>query len=313
MTDTPQQPNTAVLNDLLTSAFMNEGDLRRFCRDTPEFPPVLELVNEGAGLQDHVDVLIGYCTSRLLFDELLGAVQARNPRMYARFAPALGARGPAPPEDPLASPVDSRRMIRDWRIWLVVGLVLVALTTTVVWLWFRARSVDSEMALEIASIPFTASAWVASDVPSELGWAEMKLVNESETARSYQLDFSLPTTATQYSGGGLAFSFPEPLDLTGYDFVEINVTFGCAEVRCSLDMRDISIKIASVPLGLGVSYDEDIEVRVIGDTQTIVIPLEEHFGDVNRAVIQDMGLSVSADHVRGYHYFIVNSIRFVKR
>lgn len=90
MTDIPQVPNTAALAELLTRAFMDEKDLRRFCRDALEFRPVLDLVSVGAGLQDHVDLLIRYCETRLLFDELLEGVKRANPRQYARFLPMLG-------------------------------------------------------------------------------------------------------------------------------------------------------------------------------------------------------------------------------
>ena len=84
------------IRELLTAAFMDSRDLRRFCRSHREFRPVLQLVNEGAGLQDHVDVLIGYCETRILFDELLAAVYQLNPRQYARFAPLLGESVPVP-------------------------------------------------------------------------------------------------------------------------------------------------------------------------------------------------------------------------
>jgi hypothetical protein len=84
-----------VVSELLTSAFMDERDLRRFLRERREFETVLRLVGVGAGLSDHVDVLIEYCRTRVLLDELLDASQEENPGQYERFAGRL--RMPADP------------------------------------------------------------------------------------------------------------------------------------------------------------------------------------------------------------------------
>lgn len=104
----PQGPGTGSLpareydlgaiHDLLTRAFMNEKDLRRFLRHRKAFQPVLGLVGVDAGLAAHVDVLVEYCETRLLFDELLAAIRAENPRQYERLAFQFGlpaARQPA--------------------------------------------------------------------------------------------------------------------------------------------------------------------------------------------------------------------------
>ncbi len=81
--------NLGAISDLLTQALMDERDLRRFLRDRREFETVLRLVGVGAGLSDHVDVLIEYCRSRLLFDELLATIREENPRQYEQFAGQL--------------------------------------------------------------------------------------------------------------------------------------------------------------------------------------------------------------------------------
>jgi hypothetical protein len=107
MTIETQDYNGPAIRDLLTAAFMDSRDLRRFCQSHREFRPVLQLVNEGAGLQDHVDALIGYCDTYVLFDELLEGVERLNPRQYARFAPMLGERVPVGQED-LGTPSQDR-------------------------------------------------------------------------------------------------------------------------------------------------------------------------------------------------------------
>jgi hypothetical protein len=81
--------NLGAISDLLTQAFMDERDLRRFLRRRREFETVLSLVSVGAGLSDHVDGLIEYCKTRVLFDELLAAIEKENPGQYERFAGQL--------------------------------------------------------------------------------------------------------------------------------------------------------------------------------------------------------------------------------
>jgi hypothetical protein len=77
------------ISDLLTQAFMDERDLRRFLRRRREFQAVLDLVGVDAELAYHVDVLVRFCETRRLFDELLAAIREENPRQYERFAGQL--------------------------------------------------------------------------------------------------------------------------------------------------------------------------------------------------------------------------------
>ena len=104
MTEPAREYNLGAINDLLTRAFMNEKDLRRFLRHRKAFQAVLDLVSVDAGLADHVDVLIEYCRTRLLFEELLDGVQAENPRQYERLAFQLGLPVVAEREAPSAPP-----------------------------------------------------------------------------------------------------------------------------------------------------------------------------------------------------------------
>jgi hypothetical protein len=104
MTEPAREYNLGAINDLLTRAFMDEKDLRRFLRHRKAFQAVLDLVSVDAGLADHVDVLIEYCRTRLLFEELLDGVQAENPRQYERLAFQLGLPVVAEREAPSAPP-----------------------------------------------------------------------------------------------------------------------------------------------------------------------------------------------------------------
>ena len=102
MTIETEDYDIPAIRDLLTAAFTDCRDLRRFCQSHRDFQPVLQLVNERASLQEHVDELIGYCETQLLFGELLAGVKQANSRQYARFAPLLGDSASGQSEDPLA-------------------------------------------------------------------------------------------------------------------------------------------------------------------------------------------------------------------
>jgi Tol biopolymer transport system component len=84
----------ATVRQLLRAAFTAE-DLRRFCQDRPAFRPILADLGSDPGLNKTVDVLISYCQTHDLFDELLAEVKEVNPRQYARFEPDL----PIPAEE----------------------------------------------------------------------------------------------------------------------------------------------------------------------------------------------------------------------
>lgn len=76
--------NIAAIRRLLYEAFTAE-DFRRFCRDRPILRPVMERFHYSAPLAQMVDVVIDYCRTQVLFEELLAEVQAFNPRQYHRY------------------------------------------------------------------------------------------------------------------------------------------------------------------------------------------------------------------------------------
>lgn len=177
------------------------------------------------------------------------------------------------------------------------------------------NSAPADGRLEMDAIPFTLDHWVWAKLESETGWVYMSLINGPNYTRSYRLDFTLPTTATDYSGAGISFKFPapEPIDLTEYEFIELDITFESPEVRCQLEMNDITGAEASVLLGMGVPYAQGIDVHSTGNTQTIRIPLEQYSGTVNLKVIEEIGCTVNTDLVQDYHYFQIHQIAFVKK
>lgn len=92
--------NIAAIRRLLNDAFAAE-DLRRFCYDRPIFRPITSRFSPNHGLDDLIDEVIIYCEKRLLFGELLAAVAAENPAVYAEHAPDLGVA--ARPVEPSGS------------------------------------------------------------------------------------------------------------------------------------------------------------------------------------------------------------------
>jgi hypothetical protein len=87
------------IRKLLLAAFTPE-DLRRFCYDRSSFRAVVDRFGAGYGHDDMVDEVITYCDTRLLFDELLAAVQKENPRQYALFKSDRAVPSPSLPPTP---------------------------------------------------------------------------------------------------------------------------------------------------------------------------------------------------------------------
>jgi hypothetical protein len=78
----------AAIRDLLEAAFTPET-LRRFCRDRPDFEPLLRRFSPADGVSDMVDEILDYCRTELLWDDLLAEVAQVKPRQYARFESSL--------------------------------------------------------------------------------------------------------------------------------------------------------------------------------------------------------------------------------
>jgi hypothetical protein len=124
------------IRDLLTAAFTDCRDLRRFCQSHRDFQPVLQLVNERASLQEHVDELIGYCETCLLLDELLAGVKKVNPRQYERFAPYILTAPTESLRDPTLGRRTTQRESGDksaWR-WTLLAASIVTVLGSIVWL-----------------------------------------------------------------------------------------------------------------------------------------------------------------------------------
>jgi len=93
---------------LLTASFTAE-ELRRFCQDRSLFRPIVYRFGPGHGLDDMVQEVIDYCAKRLLWEDLLAAVEEENPRQYRRFEPALRPELPdEPPDEPPDAASDAR-------------------------------------------------------------------------------------------------------------------------------------------------------------------------------------------------------------
>lgn len=105
-TQTPQ--HLAAIRALLVTAFTPET-LYRFCFDRPLFRPVINSFGRGHSLNDMIDVIFKYCRTRLLWNELLDAVEEDNPRQFAYYAPMMGVE---PKEQREAGPPKPRPMAK---------------------------------------------------------------------------------------------------------------------------------------------------------------------------------------------------------
>jgi hypothetical protein len=90
----PEQFNIPAIRALIRAAF-DYRELKRFCMDRPLFSPIVNLFGPGFAFEDMIDACLEYCQRRVLFPELLSAIETSNPRQYQRFADRL--YGPAAP------------------------------------------------------------------------------------------------------------------------------------------------------------------------------------------------------------------------
>ena len=107
----PGNPPISAIRRLLTAAFTPDA-LRRLLYDLPAFYPVVSRFGPKDSLDDMIAEVIDYCSTRLLWDELLAEVRSANPRQYERFASDLYATreqtytpvSSLPPPDVLSEP-----------------------------------------------------------------------------------------------------------------------------------------------------------------------------------------------------------------
>jgi hypothetical protein len=74
----------STIRKLLRDAF-TAATLWRLCQEHPTLRPALTQFEQNPSLDGMIDVLIEYCRTQDLFSDLLGAVEAANPRQFARY------------------------------------------------------------------------------------------------------------------------------------------------------------------------------------------------------------------------------------
>jgi len=95
MSSAADQYNLAAIRSLILSAFTPK-ELWRFCADRPSFREAIIQFGVNPSLADMADVLLEYCETRLLLDELLAAIHESNPRQFERYQAVLHGGGPLP-------------------------------------------------------------------------------------------------------------------------------------------------------------------------------------------------------------------------
>ena len=75
-------------------------------------------------------------------------------------------------------------------------------------------------------------------------------------------------------------------DLTGYDFIEVNVEFFDDISSCDLYIEDISEKGNWIRIGKTITLGAGITIQASDDEQKIRIPLDTYYNTVNRRPTQ---------------------------
>jgi energy-coupling factor transporter ATP-binding protein EcfA2 len=99
--------NLSAVRELMLNVFTADN-LPRFLKDRPELAPIVDQIGAKSGLMGMIDEVLVYCESQLLLDELLAAIQDKNPGQYARYESSL--RMGAGPKSPAEEPVYLRRI-----------------------------------------------------------------------------------------------------------------------------------------------------------------------------------------------------------
>lgn len=146
--------NLAVIRQLLSAAFTDK-DLRRFCQDRPPLRPIVSDVSSAAGLQDHVDAVVGYCDRHALFSFLLAEVKQANPGQFALYEPRLRGEVDWPTRPPSHFWQGRRRL---WYGLTTTGLVVVV--AAALWLVPRLLSEEGSNGVPMSELP-------VSGAPSE--------------------------------------------------------------------------------------------------------------------------------------------------
>ncbi len=84
----PVNPPVAAIRDLLQAAF-DAGPLRRFCQDRAAFRSLIPEFSPKDSVAEMAEKVIGFCSQRLLWDELLAGIKEENSRQYDRFVSRL--------------------------------------------------------------------------------------------------------------------------------------------------------------------------------------------------------------------------------
>lgn len=121
---------------------------------------------------------------------------------------------------------------------------------------------------------------------------------------SYKLDYDLPKDGNAYAG--VALWFPEPVDLSNYNFIELKVSFADDQARFRLFIKDAFNGQDSVTLGDGKIVDAKLQ------PQTISLPLKTFFPSVAKKSVRELDLDTNNLFTQGKHTFTVSQIQFRK-
>lgn len=119
---------------------------------------------------------------------------------------------------------------------------------------------------------------------------------------SYQLNHDLPDTGD--GKAGLVLKFSEPLDITPYRTLTFDISFSDEQSRCNLYFKDMAGESDAVMLGDGKL------VQARESLQAVEIVLGEHFKNIARSQLREIGCGVDTSFVRGNHFFQISRVRF---
>ncbi len=118
---------------------------------------------------------------------------------------------------------------------------------------------------------------------------------------AYHVSYNLPEAE---SFAGVSLYFAQPIDVSGYRYLELKTRFGCPDARFMVILKESEAIFNGVTLGDGKIVDAKTEDQIVR------LELSKYYPNVNHKSIRKIDFHADNTFVQGYHEFTVSDIRF---
>ncbi len=147
-----------------------------------------------------------------------------------------------------------------------------------------------------------------TDPKKDFAGASLVIKQRAAGDLNYKFDFTLP----DHEGGwaGLAFTFDQPQDFSGYAGIELVLTYGNQLDDGDMILKDAKDKESRLPIGPAVSHTGGVTVQGEDMQQTISVPLK-YFSGIDLKFIKELTFLFDSSRTKGSSSLTVNSWKLV--